>query len=30
MKSVWLSLLSLVLLGASARLYSQEIRGSIV
>src|SRR6266699_5819961 len=30
MKGIWLSLLSLVLLGASARLYSQEIRGSIV
>jgi hypothetical protein len=30
MKSITLSLLSLVLLGASAPLYSQEIRGSIV
>src|SRR2546428_419304 len=30
MKSIGLSLLSLVFLGASARLYGQEIRGSIV
>src|SRR2546423_60421 len=30
MKNVWVSLLSLLLLGARARLYSQENRGAIV